>query len=338
MLPSMYSGISGLKANQKKLDVVGNNIANSSTTAFKSQSIKFQDSLSQNMREATGPSTNLGGTNPRQVGSGVQIAGIDTDTGTGSLQPTNRPLDFMIDGEGYFMVAKGQTVFGDPITVDQTTHLVTDAKDMEIKYTRDGSFSRDNDGNLITSDGYRVLGYNFGNITEDTTTTDAATKKGAISFVDANATTPTPDGLKTLVIPDYITTDTGNKAIQRITVDKGVVKAILSDGSVSLLGQIAMASFQNPGGLSKIGRNMYENTANSGLAVIGSSADVATADPTNDNSKAFGDINQGCLEMSNVDLAQQFTDMIIASRAFQANGKIISTGDEILQDLVGLKR
>lgn len=333
MLPSMYSGISGLKANQKKLDVVGNNIANSSTTAFKSQSIKFQDSLSQNMREATGPATTLGGTNPRQVGTGVQIAGIDTDTSTGNLQPTNRSLDFMIDGDGYFMVAKGPTVFEDPIVVDQETHeMDPDRKNLEIKYTRDGSFYRDNAGNLVTSDGYRVLGYSFnGTLTPDANDST----KGAVAFLDADTPlTAAADGLKTLVIPDRV----GTQAIQRISVEKGLIKATLADGTNSILGQLAVASFQNPAGLSKIGKNMYENTANSGIPLLISDRGTVATDTTNDNSKSFGDINQGCLEMSNVDLAQQFTDMIIASRAFQANGKIISTGDEILQDLVNLKR
>ena len=90
MLPSMFSGISGLKANQKKLDVVGNNIANSSTTAFKSQRIRFQDMISQSIGTATGATANTGGTNPKQVGLGVQIAGIDTTTSQGSMQSTTR--------------------------------------------------------------------------------------------------------------------------------------------------------------------------------------------------------------------------------------------------------
>lgn len=101
MLRSMYSGISGLKAQQTKLDIVGNNIANANTTAFKSQSIRFQDMLSQNMSSATGPSANLGGTNPRQVGLGVQVAGIFTKFTTGNMQTTGRNLDMAVDGPGF---------------------------------------------------------------------------------------------------------------------------------------------------------------------------------------------------------------------------------------------
>ena len=94
-----------------------------------------------------------------------------------------------------------------------------------------------------------------------------------------------------------------------------------------------MSSFKNPAGLTKEGKNMYSTSASSGEALY-RNIDGAT----DSNEKGYGDIIQGRLEMSNVDLAEQFTEMIVASRAFQANGKIITTGDEILQDLVNLKR
>ena len=107
MLASMFSGISGLKVNQQELDVIGNNIANSGTTAYKSQRTRFEDMISQTISQATGANTNTGGTNNTQVGLGVQLAGIDTMTATGSMQPTSRNLDFAIDGAGYFVVGSG---------------------------------------------------------------------------------------------------------------------------------------------------------------------------------------------------------------------------------------
>lgn len=342
MLPSMYSGISGLKANQKKLDVVGNNIANSGTTAFKSQRIRFQDMISQNIGQATMPGVNIGGTNPKQIGLGVQIAGIDTVTSNGSMQPTSRNLDAAIDGPGYFMVSRGPVAFGDgglTLTGENMDTLPEDTNGQDIKYTRDGSFTLDSDGNLLTSDGYRVLGYGFGALAKDDTAgTDTAVGKGKATFIDANAQLPEAGPLGTLIIPD--TVDVNGKAtrVQSFSIEKnGVVKAVLQGGAVTVLGQIAMASFKNDGGLSKVGKNLYENTANSGKPVIRCGANIDVKDPKY-NGGAYGDMLQGCLEMSNVDLAEQFTDMIIASRAFQANGKIISTGDEILQDLVNLKR
>ncbi|MCT8976103.1 flagellar hook-basal body complex protein [Clostridium sp. CX1] len=338
MLPSMYSGISGLKANQKKLDVIGNNIANSSTTAYKSQRIRFQDMVSQNISQALGPGTNNGGVNGRQIGLGVQIAGIDTNTATGNMQPTSRNLDAAIDGPGYFMVAKGPSVFEEGIELEEGNTLPDDTKGLSLFYTRDGSFTLDSDGNLLTSDGYRVLGYGFGAIAPAEDDAESAVTKGAVTFVDANAALPEAGPLQTLVIPDTITTDDGVRRIQSFSIEKdGMVKAVLDNGKVSVLGQIAMASFKNDAGLTKLGKNLYQNSANSGEAVVRSSSDIKPEDEGY-NAKGYGDMLQGMLEMSNVDLAEQFTDMIVASRAFQANGKIITTGDEILQDLVNLKR
>jgi flagellar hook protein FlgE len=107
MLPSLYSGISGLKVNQQKLNIVANNIANSSTTGFKTQSMNFEDMMSQTLSDASAPVENgLGGVNAKQSGLGVKIAGINTDFSEGSQQTTNRNLDFMLDKAGsYFVVS-----------------------------------------------------------------------------------------------------------------------------------------------------------------------------------------------------------------------------------------
>lgn len=337
MLPSMYSGISGLKANQKKLDVIGNNIANSSTTAYKSQRIRFQDMVSQNVSEALGPGTNTGGVNGKQIGLGVQIAGIDTNTQTGNMQPTSRNLDAAIDGPGYFMVAKGQLGDTAALALTETNGIDTEQEtSLSTFFTRDGSFTLDSKGSLLTADGYRVLGYTVGEA-EINYMVDDPTSQATITFQDANAaelTANTDAGLVPLIIPDVVGEGEEAKRVQSFSIEKdGLVKAVLSDGSVAVLGQVAMSSFKNDAGLKKLGKNLYQNSANSGEPVVRSGIGSDT-----DNSKGYGDMLQGMLEMSNVDLAEQFTDMIVASRAFQANGKIITTGDEILQDLVNLKR
>ena len=95
-----------------------------------------------------------------------------------------------------------------------------------------------------------------------------------------------------------------------------------------------MASFKNEAGLSSVGNNMYENTGSSGTAIL-SSGNNST---TNRESKGYGDVLQGYLEMSGVDMTEQFTEMIVATKAFQAAGKMISTGDEILSEIINLKR
>lgn len=180
MLRSLYSGISGMRANQTKQDVIGNNIANVGTTSFKASRARFQDMLSQSAGEATAPSSNQGGINGSQIGLGVQLAGIDTITKTGMMQPTSRNADLAIDGEGYFIVGKGGTIFEDgEISVNQSvgTHNIDSnslsKSSMDVMYTRDGAFTLDSDGNLLTSDGYRVMGYS---LTNDSTLSKATTQ------------------------------------------------------------------------------------------------------------------------------------------------------------------
>jgi len=331
MLRSLYAGISGMKVNQEKLDIIANNIANVGTTAFKSSRIRFEDMVSQSMSDASKSSTNTGGVNPKQIGLGVQVAGIDTMVGQGMMQPTSRTLDVAIDGEGYLMVGKGAITGSVTLTGDQINK-----SGFDISYTRDGALTLDDAGHLLTSDGQRVLGYAMvgDSISYDTTTGALKT-----NFISANGTVaPVADTkLIPLSIPDTVKDAAG--VLQRVTtysIEKdGVIKAVLADGSVAAVGQIAMASFKNPAGLSKIGKNEYVKTSNSGEPVIKSGTGAAA---TADNSKGYGDMLSGMLEMSNVDLAEQFTDMIVASRAFQAMGKTITTGDEILQDIIGLKR
>jgi flagellar hook protein FlgE len=107
----------------------------------------------------------------------------------------------------------------------------------------------------------------------------------------------------------------------------GQIVGVFSNGLKETLGQVALANFNNVNGLEKIGDSMFRNTVNSGLAQVGPAG-----------SQGLGLITAGALEMSNVDLAQEFTNLVIAQRGFQANSRVITTSDEILQELVNLKR
>ncbi|MBU5269066.1 flagellar hook-basal body complex protein [Clostridium cochlearium] len=335
MLRSMYSGISGLKVNQTKLDVIGNNIANVGTTAFKNQRIRFQDVLSQNLKFGTGASANVGGTNPSQVGLGVEVAGIDTMVSQGNMQPTGRNLDFAVDGDGYFVVARGKA----DGTLKTKGKDDKDAEGLKAYYTRDGSFTLDDQGQLLTSDGFRVLGYEIeGSKIEDgkiQITPKEKDKDGKPIDEDVKVNDDKKEVIRPLIIPDEVIYGNDEPMkIKNFSVDKnGTINAVLANNEVYAIGQIAMASFKNPPGLYKEGKNLYSTSASSGDALYRDGVGAADS-----NEKGYGDIIQGRLEMSNVDLAEQFTEMIVASRAFQANGKIITTGDEILQDLVNLKR
>ncbi|MDI3518103.1 MAG: flagellar hook protein FlgE [Caldanaerobacter sp.] len=137
MLRSMYSAISGLQAHQAKLDVIGNNIANVNTVGYKASRMTFKEIFSQTIKGASAPQGNGGGTNPQQIGLGVAIASIDTLFTRGGAQRTDNPTDLSIDGNGFFIVSNGESIL----------------------YTRAGNFSFDSNGDLVTPDGYKVLGW-----------------------------------------------------------------------------------------------------------------------------------------------------------------------------------
>ena len=141
MMRSMYSGVAGLKTHQTKMDVIGNNIANVNTVAYKSQSVTFSELMYQTTQSASGPNatTGTGGINARQIGLGVKSGAINTNISTqGASQTTNNPFDIQITGEAFFVVSNGSENF----------------------FTRDGSFYVDGAGNLaMTSNGYNVMGW-----------------------------------------------------------------------------------------------------------------------------------------------------------------------------------
>lgn len=156
MMRSLYSGVAGLKTHQTRMDVIGNNIANVNTTAYKSSSMTFSELMSQTTQKASGANatTGVGGTNAKQIGLGVKAGAINTAITTqGSAQSTGNPFDIMITGDNFFVVNNGSENF----------------------FTRDGSFYVDGAGNLaMTSTGYNVMGWGVdkttGNIKQDTVT------------------------------------------------------------------------------------------------------------------------------------------------------------------------
>ncbi len=141
MMRSLYSGVAGLRTHQTRMDVIGNNIANVNTTAYKSQSMTFSDLMYQTTQAASGANatTGVGGVNARQIGLGSKTSAIKTAiTQPGSSQTTNDPFDIMITGDSFFVVSNG----------------------VENFFTRDGSFYVDGAGNLaMTSTGYNVMGW-----------------------------------------------------------------------------------------------------------------------------------------------------------------------------------
>ncbi len=277
MLRSMYSGISGMKNMQTKLDVIGNNIANVNTYGFKKGRITFKDAMYQTIGSASGGTATRGGINAKQVGLGSEIASIDTIHTESSLQNTSRPLDLAItNGDGYFVVNDGGQNY----------------------FTRAGNFYIDETGLLVNSDGYRVQGIN-----------------------------PETNVRGDITIPKQITVDGNSVGLQSISISQtGEIIAQYENGTVETISNIALARFSNAEGLNKAGGNLFQRSANSGDPQFGIGGG------------AYGTVVSGKLEMSNVDLSEEFTEMIVAQRGFQANSRIITTSDEILQELVNLKR
>lgn len=304
MLNSMFSGITGMKGQQTKMDVIANNIANVNTTGFKSQRVRFQDMISQTNANAQGPNNNgRGGINAQQVGLGTQVAATDMMMQGGSLQFTGRALDFGIqNGDNSFFVVS------------------RDGSSESAQYTRDGGFYTDNLGNLTTSSGFRLMGYaeidGNGDLVprdvDDYADNPFGTERVPLSIPQ---TMPNPNGAGDIILQDYSIDNTGT------------ILGTYSDGNAYVIGRIALSNFANPDGLEKAGENIYNASANSGAPAYGGPAD-----------DGFGVVRSGFMEMSNVDLATEFTEMIVASRAYQANSRSITTSDEMLQELINLKR
>jgi flagellar hook protein FlgE len=298
MIRSMYSGVSGMRSNQTKMDVIGNNIANVNTTAFKSNRARFQDSLYQTQVYGQNPITGgRGGINQQQIGQGVTIASIDTMFENGSLQPTGRDLDFGIEGEGFFVVS-------------------SDDAGQVRRYTRDGVFYKDAESNLVNAEGYYLLGVS---------NLDA---NGAPLQTDPPGVDTNGNNLGILKIPETFDDGGVTRRLETYYIDNsGLITAVYDNGLTYHPGRIALAKFPNVGALEKQGGNLYNVAPNTGTPEYGSPEEAG-----------LGTLRQGNLEMSNVDLANEFTEMIITSRAYQANSRIITTSDEMLHELINLKR
>ncbi len=287
MLRALTSGVSGIQQFQNSLDVIGNNIANSNTIAFKAARSDFADAFSQTLQVSSASSSGAG--NPgMQVGSGVTTAAVRNMYTQGALNRTGVGTDLSISGDGFFMVR-------DPIS--------------NIQYaTRAGDFRLDQNGYLVTNKGMRVQGF----------TDMGLTTRGDIQ-IDASQRPATADP----------TAGMTNFAVGK----DGKINVSLQTGTQYVRGQILLQSFRDPQALLKEGDNLY-----SGIGAAGPLGGVGAPLPEAPGSNGLGQIEASSLELSNVDLANEFASLITTQRGFQANARIITTSDEILQELVNLKR
>ncbi|MBI3791862.1 MAG: flagellar hook protein FlgE [Gemmatimonadetes bacterium] len=440
MLRSLFSGVSGLRNHQIRLDVIGNNISNVNTTAFKSGRVTFKEGFAQLLQGGSRPPGDQGGINPIQVGLGMQIGSIDTIMSQGNLETTGLKTDVAISGNAFFVARKGAQSFytrAGNFQVDASGQLVVPSNGFVVqgrtavngvfqdgitdiklpfgqktaaKETTQMKFGGNLDASapvFDTSDpdgvGPLTAGFNTGtrgsaanqkswtetSITaydsigtaynvhvymyktatntwnweiDPSTLTAAGVPAGSIT--GSGTFTFGPDGtlsspsLQTITFappgsnPVTISIDPGagftgvtqfaspttavardqngytSGTLQDFSIDRtGTITGTFTNGVNIPLAQIVLSDFNNPAGLIRVGDNMYQESSNSGGPVLGYALAGSTSTLTS-----------GALEMSNVDLAAEFTSMIVAQRGFQANGKVISASDEMLQDLMTIKR
>ncbi|WP_323784521.1 flagellar basal-body rod protein FlgG [Thalassovita sp.] len=254
---AMHVAKTGLNAQQSRIQVISNNLANVNTTGFKRDRANFESLLYQSFRPAgaqTSETTVL--TAGSEIGTGVRMVNTEKIFQQGNLMTTDNAMDIAIDGDGFFQV------------------LLPDG---QMGYTRNGTFGRNADGLLTTASGYAVQ----------------------------------PE----IIIPDNA---------MEVNVSKDGIVSVLQSGDVAPqeIGQLTLARFINPRGLTPIGENFSVETQASGPAVV--------AEPM---SEGTGSLMQGALEASNVNVVQELVEMIEAQRAYEVNSKSISATDEMMRFL-----
>lgn len=284
LIGTMGSGVSALQTFMKGLEVIGNNIANVNTTGFKGSTAKYADSFSNILVQSS--SNGVTTTPAVAVGTGVTLSGVTTNYTQGALSPTGKSTDLGISGNGFFRVKNPNSG--------------------EEYVTRAGDFRWDEQGYLVTNDGYRVQGL----------VGTPPTTVGDIKLATLAPTAP---------------------QLQSVAIDRsGNVIESYADGSTAVSGQVLLQNFKDPAALVKQGNNLY-----SGIEAAGpSNGSVALlADGSNQpGSNGLGYIQSGTLELSNVDLTEQFSELITTQRSFQAGSRLLTVSDSVLEDIVNLKR
>ena len=354
MVRSMYAAIAGMRSHQSKMDVIGNNIANVNTYGYKAGRFTFQESIYQTLTKGGSGNDVYGGTNPSQVGYGSSVGSIDLAFGASNYAPTGEALHSMIDGDGFFLVGPkiamnidgnadngGRTdgsvsIYSDKLTYDSPgadgDEVTADAALGVLNLTRVGKFKVDGDGYVVDDQGNVVYGFvpdidDNGNISKTPNT--SVLRPIRIPLEQKEGAGP-DDPEKPMNIGD-ISIDKNGNIIGKVGEsdntggnddDEGP-----SSGEFILLGRAAIANVPNPNALEKTQSGYYQIAGNTGVVQAFSAGYGNT-----------GSLQTRGLEMANVDLANEFADMITTQRGFQANTRMITVTDEMLQELVNLKR
>ena len=348
MTQGMFSSITGIQANQVRMDVIADNIANINTVAFKSSMVNFETVFSRTTTTGTAPVGTLGGTNPQQIGLGVAVGEITRDFSQGNVQSTGRASDLNIQGEGFFVLENGGAVIGAATG---------------ILLTRAGNFTLDAEGYMVNPNGLKVIG------TDDVTATSTITGQ--------NIYLPPTLNIDKTTVPGSVTIDTAGGAGEDVYLtsysisNDGAIEATYSNGDrISVITdpndttsrvlvlypsdggtayddrsgggstitvnnnalfdynmQIQCATVTNSAGLTSVGSNLFSLAVNSGTPTysIGQAG-------------AAGLIASGGLETSNVDLTEEFSLMMLSQRALEASSRSFDAHNSVLQTIVNLAR
>ena len=254
---SLWIAKTGLQAQQTRMSVISNNLANVNTTGFKKDRAVFEDLLYQNIKQAGGQ-TGADTTAPVgfMLGTGTRIVATEKMQGQGNMISTENALDLAVEGNGFFQIVQ---------------------QDGTISYTRDGSFKLSQDGELVTVSGALLQ--------------------------------------PQIVIPQDAATIT-------VGLDGTVSVELANGGGNQQLGQIQLARFVNGAGLEAMGQNLFRETQASGPPIVGVPGE-----------QGAGNIAQGMLEASNVNVVEELVNMIETQRAYEVNSKAISSVDGMLRFL-----
>lgn len=307
MIRSMFAAVAGLRTHQNRMDVISNNIANVNTYGFKAGRATFKESIYQNLYNSASGNNVLGGKNPSQVGYGSQIGSISVNHAPGNYEPTGYATDCMIGGNGYFLV-------GPKIGAVQQGIANSGTDIPKLNLTRVGAFTVDGDGYLVDENRNVVYGMQLDNpgYVPGTGNLDDIMKQDVLVpiRVPIDQATKLPINLEDIAIGD-----------------DGVITGTMDDGTIIKFGQLAICNVPNPNALEKIGSSYY--------AIRNNTGEVHAFKP---GEGTTGSLVSNGLEMSTTDMATEISNMIITQRGFQANSKMITVSDEMLQDLISMKR
>lgn len=323
MIGSMTSAVGAMRSFVRAIEVIGNNIANIQSIGFKGSTTRFEDTFSNILQRGT-RNTGLGSnTISQQIGTGAKISSINTSFQQGSLQTTGGATDLGISGDGFIRVRDTK----------QGVEYVTRAGDLRV----------DDQGYLVTNSGFRVQG--LGLAADDVDANGDGSPDGAFTVADLLDTANVRD-LRT----DYRDASATAPRLEAFQIDQGGnITILLSDGTTMVRGRVLLQRFNDANALVKEGNNLYSGMADAGprtpfptsraIGALSTAFGAATdfQDLTAGQS-GNGRIITGVLELANVDLTQEFSNMITTQRAFQAASRLITTSDEILQEIVNLKR